>query len=125
MAGLKKTLFCLLLMLLVAAVVGCGNENRAFEDAERPLTASNSNAELPTWLLLEHRSEMLSDEELGFVAIESEYRAALEEHENDELDVEPEEKKAASSLRVSASSAGSSSGNSSASPQQNSGSGSW
>jgi hypothetical protein len=121
MAGSKEILLCLLLMPLMATVVGCGNENLAVENLEEPLTVSSSTAKLPSWLLLEHRRETLSDEDLGFVVIESEYRVALEEEE-----------KAASSPTVKASSAGNLSGNPDdkwkglvATPQQSSSSGSW
>lgn len=134
MAGLKEKLLYLLLMLLVTIAVGCINENLAVEDLERQLTASSSKAELPSWLLLVHRSETLSNEDLGFVVIESEYRVDLEKekNENDDLELEPEDKKSASSSTVKASSAGSSSGyrddnrdSSFTAPQQSSNSGSW
>jgi hypothetical protein len=118
----RRKLFCLLLMMLMAMLVaGCGNESPAVEDFEEPLTVSSAAKKLPSWLLLEHRSEKLPDEDLGFVAIDSEYRVALEE-----------ENKAASLPTEKATSSGSSSVNSDdewessvTTPQQKSNSGSW
>jgi hypothetical protein len=132
MADLKQKMLCLLLLLLLTVVVGCNDENLAVEDTEVPLKACNNITKLPAWLLIAHRSETLPDEELGFVAIESEYRINLEEEKIKNEELEAEENNASSNSTVKTSSSGSSSGSSDdkwessvTTPQQSSNSGSW
>jgi hypothetical protein len=132
MAGPKQKMLYLLVILLAAFVVGCGDGSTAVEGFEEPLSVSIVTTKLPSWLLIAHRSETLPDEELGFVAIESEYRINLEEEKIKNEELEAEENNAFSNSTVKTSSFGSSSGSSDdkwessvTTPQQNSNSGSW
>lgn len=105
------TVFALLTLLLLVAS-GCGKEASAGESLENRVVA-NRLQELPGWLLLSHRTKSLSDEQLGFVVKEVEYRPAETEEKDEEgnLDPEPEENQTASSSSVKAGSSGSSAGN--------------